>query len=363
MTLLTACGGQGGATAFLEGDTLTLRYATNLTLVECDSFSVAKLRNPWDTTGTLHTYVLVDKCAPVPARLPEGTLVRTPLSRAVIYSGVHAGLLNELGRLDAICGACDLNYIGLEEIRRRAKEGRIQDFGEGLNPNMEKIIDAQPDALMPSPFENSGGYGRLSNLGIPIIECADYMETSALGRAEWMRFYGRLFGCAAQADSLFGEVERRYNALKALAAHVRHRPSLLTDTRYGAHWYVAGGNSTSGKLYRDAGADYVFAYLQESGSVPLSFETVLDRAQDADIWLIRYNSPTDMNYTDLKNDYAPYSNFKAFRQRNIFGCNAHYVPYYEEVPFHPDLLLADLLKIFHPEVLPEHNLRYFCPLK
>lgn len=361
--LFAACGGQGVATSFVDGDTLTLRYASNLTYVRYDSFCIASLRNPWDTTRTLHTYVLVDRNSPLPAGLPEGTLVRTPLTRAVVYSSVHCSLLHSLGVTDAIGGVCDLKYIKLPVVQNRVKEGNIQDFGEGLNPNIEKMMDVQPDALMPSPFENSGGYGRLANLGIPIIECADYMETSALGRAEWMRFYGRLFGCAAQADSLFASVEQRYNELKALITDVRHRPTLLTDLRFGSSWYMSGGNSTAGRLYADAGADYLFAYLKESGSVPLSFENVLDRAQDADIWLIRYNRPDDMTYADVKEDYAPYAGFRAFQQRNIFGCNTNRIPFYEETPFHPDRLLADLLKIFHPDRLPDHKLRYFCPLK
>ena len=361
--LLAGCGRGRTALRLEEGDTLRLRHASNLTLVQYDSCAVALLRNPWDTTQTLHTYVLVPRDTPLPRRLPEGTLVRTPLRRAAVYSSVHCSLLEQLGMLDAIGGVCDLKYIKMDRLQARVRQGLVQDYGSGLNPNLEKIMDTHPDALMPSPFENSGGYGRLEKLGIPIIECADYMETSALGRAEWMRFYGRLFGCPERADSLFEAVERRYLALAAQTRKVNKRPTLLCETLYGASWHVAGGRSTLGKLYRDAGADYLFAGYPESGSVPLPFETVFDRAQDADVWLIKYNQPQELTYDQLRSDYAPYARFRPFRKRRIYGCNTQHVRFYEEVQFQPDRLLADLIKIFHPDLLPSYNLHYFCPLK
>lgn len=361
--LLAGCGHGKTALPLEEGDTLRLRHASNLTVVRYDSFTVATLRNPWDTTQTLHTYILVPRQAPLPQRRPEGTLVRTPLERAAVYSSVHCSLLEQLGKLDAIGGVCDLKYIKMEELKRRVRDDRIQDYGSGLNPNLEKIMDTHPDALMPSPFENSGGYGRLSKLGIPIVECADYMETSALGRAEWMRFYGLLFGCPERADSLFAAVEGRYLELARRVAGRETRPTLLCEMLYGSSWHVAGGNSTLGKLYRDAGADYLFSDYPESGSVPLPFESVLDRAQDADYWLIKYNQPEDLTYAQLRADYAPYARFRPYRDRHIYGCNTNYVRFYEEVQFQPDRLLADLIKIFHPDLLPSYKLHYFCPLK
>ena len=183
----------------------------------------------------LHTYVLVDKEKSLPADLPEGTLVRTPLSKAVVYSSVHCGLLDQIGALESIGGVCDLKYIKLPEVQDGCRTGSIADVGNGMNPDMEKIIDLHPDAIMLSPFENSGGYGRVEKLDIPIIECADYMETSALGRAEWMRFYGLLFGEAQKADSLFAEVEKNYNELKALVAplSVRTERYQRTEKRFG----------------------------------------------------------------------------------------------------------------------------------
>lgn len=219
-----------------------------------------------------------------------------------------------------------------------------------------------PDAILLSPFQNSNGYGRVGKLDIPIVECADYLETSALGRAEWMRFYGRLFGVPARADSLFAEVEGRYLRLKSRATFSSVSLSVLGDMMYGSVWHVSGGRSPMGRLYDDACGRYVFADVATSGSVPMAFEAVLERAREADVWLIKYNRDRDLTYADLKAEYAGYAEFEAFQERRVYGCNTARVNYYEETPFHPDYLLSDLIQILHPELGGLDGLRYFCKL-
>lgn len=359
----SSCGGGKNPTPGVEGDTIPLRYADNLTLVAYPDYTVATLRNPWDTLKTLHTYVLVPAAEPLPGHLPEGTVVRTPLAKSVIYSSVHCGLVDKLGAFGSIGGICDLKYIKLPAVQAAVANGTIADCGDGMNPDMEKIIDLHPDAILLSPFENSGGYGRIEKLNIPIIECADYMETSALGRAEWMRFYGLLFGAAAKADSLFAEVDSCYQQLKMRAALSSVSLSIVSELKSGSAWYVPGGRSTMGRLYQDACGRYIFADDGHSGSVPLAFETVFDKAGDADVWTIKYNRDRDMTYSDLRADYVGYTGFKAFKERNVYGCNTAKVPFYEETPFRPDYLLADLIQILHPEIGDLGGLRYFCKLK
>ena len=366
LLLLSSCGGGGksascladgstqgaaGSTGGTAGDTLALRYARRLSIVEYDSCAVASLVDPWDTTRILHRYVLVPAAQPLPELMPEGTLLRTPLSHTLVYTSVHCGLLHELRVGQAIAGVCDLSYIDLSSIHEGVAQGRITDCGSGMSPDIERIMALRPDAILLSPFENSGGYGRLEQLGIPLVECADYMETSPLGRAEWVRFYGRLYGCASQADSLFAAVEQRYLALKTLADATTTRPLVLMELKSNSAWYVPGGQSTTGILCRDAGARYAFAHDTHSGSVPLSLETVFARASEADYWLFKYNRPREMTYRDLEADYAGYAAFRPFRERKIYVCHTGKVPFYEETPFHPDRLLSDLLHIFHPELV------------
>lgn len=362
--LLSACGG-GSKTSSLqaEGDTIRMKYSSLLQIVKHADYTVVTIRNPWDTLKVLHTYLLADREKPLPEHLPEGTVVRTPLQKSVIYSSVHCSLWSELDELKGIGGVCGLEYIKLPQIQEGCRNGSIVNVGNSMNPDIERIIDLRPDAILLSPFENSGGYGRVGKLNIPIIECADYMETSALGRAEWMRLYGLLLGKEAQADSLFASIEKEYLTLtQQVKSQNLKRPTVISEMKNSSAWYIPGGNSTMGRLYQDAGADYVFAYLSNSGSVPLAFETVFDRGGNADIWLIKYNQPQDKTYSELERDYAPYARFKAFQDRKVYGCNTNHVPFYEESPFHPELLLKDLIKIFHPELLPDYDLKYFSNL-
>ena len=362
--LLSACGG-GSKTSSLqaEGDTVRMKYSSLLQIVKHADYTVVTIRNPWDTLKVLHTYLLADREKPLPEHLPEGTVVRTPLQKSAIYSSVHCSLWSELDELKGIGGVCGLEYIKLPQIQEGCRNGSIVNVGNSMNPDIECIIDLRPDAILLSPFENSGGYGRVGKLNIPIIECADYMETSALGRAEWMRLYGLLLGKEAQADSLFAGIEKEYLTLtQQVKSQNLKRPTVISEMKNSSAWYIPGGNSTMGRLYQDAGADYVFASLSNSGSVPLAFETVFDRGGNADIWLIKYNQPQDKTYSELERDYAPYARFKAFQDRKVYGCNTNHVPFYEESPFHPELLLKDLIKIFHPELLPDYDFKYFSNL-
>jgi len=359
---LCSCRNGKADTSASQGDTLTLNYAKRLSMHDFADYTKVEVQNPWDTTRVLQTYLLVDRNKPLPNDLPKGVVVKVPLKKSVIYSAVHCSLVDELGAFNSIAGVCELKYMNLQKVHDAAKKGTIIDLGDGLAPDIERMIDLMPDALLLSPFENSGGHGRVEQLGVPIIECADYMETTPLGRAEWMRFYGRLFGVAEKADSLFAQVEKKYKELAQIAQKATDRPTVISELKTGSAWYVPGGNSWISFFYRDAGADYLFKNDRHSGSVPLSFETVFDRGQKADFWLIKYNQTIDKTYRALEKEYAPYAGFNAFQKKKIYGCNTNYIAYYEEIPYHPDLFLKDLIKIFHPTLLPEHSLRFFTNL-
>ena len=363
--LLSSCGGRQTLSSQDEGDTVAFKYATQLTVVRHQGYTVATLKNPWKPGKTLHQYVLVPADGELP--MEEGTVVRTPLKRSVMFTTVHCAMLMSLGKEDCISGVADLKYIKIPWIQEQVKAGRIMDVGEGMSPVVEKIIDQRPDALFLSPFENSGGYGRLEEIGIPIVECAEYMETSPLARAEWLRFYGILFGCEAQADSLFAVVDSSYNALKNLVRSQetgnRKQPAVLVDKVTGSVWYVPGGKSTLGQLIYDAGGLYPWASDTHSGSVSLPFEAVLEKAGETDTWLFRYSSDHDISYQELLSEHHGYNQFKAFRNRQVYGCNVERSLFYEESPFRPDWLLNDFIRILHPEQEGLDSLRYYKPLR
>lgn len=345
------------------GVEIPFRHAGLIRMHDCGAYEKVVVSDPWDSTRLLHTYLLVPRADSLPEGLPSGTVLRVPLRQVVTLSSVHAGLMKRLGVLSCLSGICDTDYVVDSVVRNSIEQGEVVDMGSSMSPNVELLLRFRPEAIWVSPFENSGGYGQLDRIGLPLVECADYMERSALGRAEWMRFYGRLLGCGERADSLFAAIEQRYRNLCRLAEGATERPLLMADRRDGAAWYVPGGQSTLGRLYADAGARYAFSDYAQSGSVSLSFETVYRIARDADVWIIKYGQREPLTYKQLKADYAPYAGFKPWREQKIYGCNTMCVPFYEEEPFSPDLLLSDLVAILHPTVLPDAALRYFTPLE
>ena len=357
------------------GDTVRFEYARHLKIVKYQGYSIATLTDPWKQGKILHTYALVPKgkagdeiCKAFSSdNNQEVTIVRTPITRSVVFTTVHCALLYDLKAESAIKGVCDLQYISIPDVQQRAKlpvsdAHHVADCGNSMSSNVEKIIDLKPEAIMVSPFENSGGYGKLDKLHIPLIEMADYMEESSLGRAEWIKFYGMLFGREKAADSLFNEVKSNYEQLKQKAQTAKQTRSVFTERMMGNVWYVPGGRSVIGGLLRDARARYVFANDTHSGSVALSFESVLDRAGKADIWLFKYNEhPSTLQ--ELLKENAGYGEFKAVKTHLVFACDCTRRPYYEEVSFHPDRLLSDVIQIVHPDIAGFAPMHYYQRLK
>jgi iron complex transport system substrate-binding protein len=340
----------------------SMQYATGFTVSEQEDYTVVDVRDPWRKERLLQRYILVPREKPLPANLPEGTVIKTPIQHAIVYSSVHCAMLDEIGAMDCVTGVCDYEYIRLEAVKTRYQSGKIQDMGVAVSPNVEKIIASGAEVILSTPFEN-GSYGAVEKIGIPIIECSDYMETKPLGRAEWIRFFGLLTGRTEKADSSFRETSDKYLKYKLLAENANDRPTLLVGMKYGAPWYVASGESFMARIFDDAGADYIFRDLPGAGGTPLSFETVLDKAVHADFWLILYNNNQELTYKSLKSDFTSYSQFDAFKNQHIYGCNTNFSTYYEEMPVHPDRLLAELVAIFHPELAENYDFRYFLPLK
>jgi iron complex transport system substrate-binding protein len=375
----SSCGGRRTTASQEAGDTVVFKYATQLSIVRHKDYTEVVVKNPWKEGKILHSYLLVpDSIDPQDISLTSyhspltSTIVRTPLRRSMMFTTVHCAMLMSFGCEQSIAGVADLKYIKIPWIHEQVKAGRITDVGEGMSPVVEKIIDQRPDALFLSPFENSGGYGRLEEIGIPIIECAEYMEPSPLARAEWLRFYGMLFGCEARADSLFAVVDSSYNALKALAGNHKVQSSkfkaqssstVLLDKVTGSVWYVPGGRSTIGQMIQDAGGDYPWADDDHSGSVSLPFEAVLEKAGEADVWLFRYSSDHDITPAELLSEHHGYDQFKAFRSGEIYGCDVERSLFYEESPFRPDWLLGDYIHILHPDIPNLPPLRYYKKIK
>ena len=357
--LLCACQKHGEGN---QNSNSLLSHTRLLSLRDSGGVSIAVVADPWAKEKALATYVLVPDTVPATVQLPEGTVVHTPLRRAVLTSSIHAALLLHLGVADAIAGMTDTAYVVSSDIRRLLRSGKVTDVGSSVNPDAERIKQTRADALFLSPMENAG-QNNLARLGIPLIQCADYMEVSPLARAEWMRFYGRLFGCTDSADSLFREVERAYETLcQKVRTHNAPRPTVFCDLPLSGTWYEPGGQSTMGQYLADAGADFLWSDRAESGSLPLDFEAVYARAARADFWLVKYGSAATLTYDSMLRDDSRFRRFRAWQERRIWSCNSLKVPFYEETPFFPHLLLGELIRIFHPGLLPDAPNRYYLPL-
>ena len=422
--LMAAC--QGGKTAAADaeaGDTLEMKYAKLLTIVKHGDgedasgngegadyqYAEAIVANPWKAGTLLHRYILIPKGKEGDETVTRLALqrtsgmgcttdtVRTPVERSAVFIAPHCQLMYELGCQQAIRGVCDLNYINIPDVRKRAAsagkasvgnassekasagnasaQNSIVDCGSSMAPDIERIIALKPEAILVSPFENSGGYGKLDKLHIPIIEAADYMESSPLGRAEWMKFYGMLFGnaskaadgnaskaadgkaskavlsasCEATADSLFSQIEKEYLKLKAEAGKLPKGLSILTERKTGNVWYVPGGQSTIGILLKDANARYIFSDDKHSGSLPMSPEQILAKGKQVDVWAFKYFGGAPLSQVQLLQEYDGYKALAAFNRGNIYQVDTSTVPYFELTSFHPELLLREFIILAHGE--------------
>lgn len=378
--LMAAC--QGGKTAAADaeaGDTLEMKYAKLLTIVKHGDgeeasdeaegvdyqYAEAIIANPWKAGTILHRYILIPKgkegdktVAMLAKRRSTGArcttdTVRTPLESNLVFTAPHCQLLTELGCQNAITGVCDKDYINIPDIKSRAQADAkvahpIMDCGSSMQPDIERIIALHPEALLISPFENSGGYGKLDKLRIPVIETADYMETSPLGRAEWIKLYGLLLG-SSKADSLFSAIEKEYLQLKAEAAKLPLGLSILTERKTGNVWYVPGGKSTMGILLRDAHARYIFADDTHSGSLSMSPEQIIAKGNQVDVWAFKYFGGNALTKQDLLAEYQGYQALKAFQTGTVYETDTSCEPYFELTSFHPEILLREFIILSHPE--------------
>ena len=317
--------------------------------------TLCRILDPWRTGRNMVQYMLVPKddkewnedvATTFSTKYGTSTVLRTPLTRMTLTTACHTWLLSQLDALENIAILCDTAFINAANIKtwmRTVKpngEPTILDGGTATKPNVEVLMAGRSDALWISPYENAN-LSNLDRLPIPIIYCAEYMENTPLARAEWMKFYGRLVGKGAKADSLFKAVSTRY---ERISKNMGNGQKILVDMPYGATWYVPGGCSASAQLYEDAGYVYPWAEDTHSGSLSLSKEGVLAQAQDCDLWIIRYmDSNRDWTLADVAGRSDIYRQFKAAREHNVWGCNTAYSDFFDVSSFRPDTLLKSLI--------------------
>jgi len=347
---MTAClrGGHGTASVLDRQDSV-ITVARLLTMERNGRYTLVTVGNPWKG-GVLHRYVLVPRDSVLPADLPDGTVVRTPVTNALVYSSVHTSLLRELGALGAVRGVVDSQYFIDPDIAAGLQAGTIADCGNSMNPTVERVINMQPDAILLSPYQDAS-YGQIASLDIPIIECADYLEYDPLGRAEWVKFYGELVGKRDQADSLYHAVVTAYNDMKATAAGAHTRPTVVTEMVINGVWNLPGGQSYMARIINDAGGHYLWSDDKNTGSLALDFNQVLAVAHDADYWFIKWTNINSLK--DLQGAYDLNREMAAFQHKRVYVCDTDKTRFFERIPFHPEVLLREFAAIMHPELFPD----------
>lgn len=359
---LVACNGGSTTQVEVEGDTLTT-HAQLLTIKDCGGYTLVDVENPWKEGALLKRYALVHRDSVMPQNLPgNAELLRVPINSALVYSSVHAGAFDELGSIDVVTGIVDAEYYKIPQIVEGVKNGTVVDAGNSMAPTIEKIVELSPEAILTSPFQNAG-HGAIEKLGITIIECADYMETTPLGRAEWIKFLGLLVGKADVANAIYDEVVNKYNTHSAKVKGVENKPTVISEMLIDGVWFLPGGRSYMAQMFADAGAAYPWSEDESTGSLQLDFATVYDKAYNADYWIIKNYEP-NFSLASLESRYPLNKKFDAFSKGGVYVINTVETSFFEDFPFHPEMLLQEYIQLFHPETFEgERNFKYLRQVK
>lgn len=326
-------------------------YAEGFRVSYTDAGCLVDIQDPQREESQSFHYLLVP-AGSKPAQVPEGyTALEVPVSRIVCMTSLQLSNFICLDELDRVVGITSTRHLFNPEMKERLADGRTAKIGIEGNFDNEVILGLDPDLILISPFKR-GGYEALKGVDIPLIPHLGYKETTPLGQAEWIKFIGLLTGEEEKANAVFAGIEERYNALKALAADVAERPVVLSGELHGGNWYVGGGRSFLAQIFRDAGGAYFLPDDQNSGGLNLDFETVYSQTANARYWRIVNSYNGTFSYDALKAEDARYADLNAFREKGVVYCNMREKPFYENMPVQPDVVLADLIHIFHPELLP-----------
>jgi iron complex transport system substrate-binding protein len=342
-----------------------IQYAKGLELYKHHGFSILKITNPWPEAAASFTYVLQEKNGIIPDSLKQFTVIPIPLKSIVVTSTTHIPALELLGVENTLVGFPSTDYISSEKTRKRIDTGKIREVGVNENLNTEVLIDMKPDVIVSFGLnDNNPTLDNLQKSGLKVMLNGDWTEQSPLGKAEWIKFFGALYGLDAKANTVFSEIEAAYNTTLALAKKATTKPTVLSGAMYQEQWYVPQGESWAALFLKDAQSQYLWAETKGNGSLSVPFEAVLEKAQNADFWI----APGDFSSLKEMSDSNPhYNQFTSFKNKKVYSYAVNKgakggILYFEWSPTRPDWVLKDLIKIFHPELLPNHKLYFFQKL-
>jgi iron complex transport system substrate-binding protein len=361
--MIWACntGGNSVSESALDGEKVHLHYAEGFEITKGDSWTLVEVKRPFQGAEKGYRYLLVPESQEVPEHYDDVRLIRTPIESIVCTSTTHIPLLDYLGLTEKLVGFPTTDYISSESMRKRVDAGKVVDLGVDKGLNFERLAALQPDLVM--GYTMSADYGqfrKIEEFGIPVILNAEYLEKHPLGRAEWLKYVAAFFDKGAQADSIFSAIEKNYISTSRLCAESERRPTVVSGIMYGDAWFLPGGKNYGSRILRDAGCHYLWEDDESSGYLELSFESVYGKANNADFWI---GTGPFASLDELSAGDHRYKNFEAFKNKRVFNYDARKGSkggneYLELGYLRPDLILMDLVRIAHPECLPDHTL-YF----
>ncbi len=353
---------------FARGEDVPLDYAKNFSITRLDSHTELTVRNLWNGSGDLtFTYALVPRGASLPELDPEAQVIRTPVKRLTILATVYLGAIQELDLYESLVGMAHLKYSNDERAIEQVRTGYTKEIAAGSALNIESLLLLESDAIFTSSLGDPqyDAHPQLQRAKQPVVVTSDYMEAHPLGRSEWIKFMAAFFNKDVEAKAIFDDIAASYESIVTLARSAEKRPTVLANAPYGGAWHVPGGASYSARAIEDAGGDYLFKDNDARGGVSIEFESVYLEGANADFWIHPGQSRSLDSLLDQDSRFAKFLPFKAghvfnnTRRLNQAGGN----DIWERGVTHPDEVLADLVAIFHPELLPDHEFTYYERLR
>lgn len=343
----------------------SIEFASGLSIVKQEGYSVVTISNPWPNANKDFKYVLKEKDAKVPDSLQTYTTIKVPLESVVVTSTTNIPFLEMLEVEDKLVGFPHTDYISSEKTRALIDKGSVKNVGQNEKLNIEQLIELSPDLIVTFGVDNNNPMlDNLKKSGLNVLIQGDWMEQSPLGKAEWIKLYGALFGKEDKAKELFDKIVESYNQAKKLVADKPATSKVLYGSMYEDVWYVAKGNSWVAQFMKDAKADYLWSNLKGTGSEGLSFEKVLDKAKSANVWVVSGSFKT---LEELQKANPHYGEFDAFKNKTVYSLESKFgatggTIFYELSPSRPDLVLKDYIKIFHPDLLTGYEFTFASKL-
>lgn len=351
------------------GEELTLKYAKGFEVMDYGSYKILKINQPWPKAEKTYQFALIpeENAATITLNVDNfDGIITTPVKKIVVTSTTHIPALEHLGMEQTLIGFPGMDYISSESIRTRIDQGHIRELGTNEGINTEVLLELQPDLVVGFGIDGtSKSFETIKKSNIPVIYNGDWIETSPLAKAEWIKFFGVLFNKENEADIVFNQIEKDYLAAKELAANVKTKPTVLSGAMHKDVWYLPSGTSPEAQLLADANVDYLWKETTDSGSLALSFESVFEKGKTADLWL----SPSNFKSLEaIEKANSHYTKFEAFQNKNVYSFTnttgeTGGVLYYELGMARPDLVLKDLIKICHPELLKNYKPFFFKKLE